>query len=439
MNLRVDLTKATSQYEPTCAGTGTMSKGGDTAVAFTLADAGGVEITFNQSPATSHTIFSLFRKPAPGFACDYDELGCTFEDDRSGSVAFSDLPAGDYILIFKATEPGQEGILALSISAFSDRQTEMCNNDCANPACFGIGNCLAPGCMPDINLGSFSWGTMMTTVVDTTKGSTRYKTTCSKGGGGALVIRLTLTQPMALGVDCTQSGSNVIELTQQLAALDACDANGAECADPVVLPFGCGYDIPGLQQGEYNIIVQAYQPGDEGKVTLMLTGIQEIVREICVNPDGSANCADRRCVTQPACAKLACRADKSFGELVLGGPAVSAVVQTTNAGNDGMQIACVSAPSGGEADVDFQLPNKADLTLDWAQVGNHDFALYSDDGTLLPCESGMSYGCIASKGQPTGVTVMPALPAGNYHLVIVADAPGGEGGVAIQISATASQ
>jgi hypothetical protein len=290
-----------------------------------------------------------------------------------------------------------------------------------------------------MNLGSFSWGSMVTTVLDTMGGATRYKTTCSKGGGGEVVVRLTLTQPMALGVDCTQSGSNVIELTQQLAALDACDANEAGCADPVVLPFGCGYDIPDLQPGEYNMIVQAYQPGDEGKVTLTLTGIQETVREICVNPDGSANCADRRCVTQPACATLACHADKSFGELVLGGPAVSAVVQTTGAGNDGMQIACVSAPGGQEADMDFQLPGKADLTLDWAQVGNHDFALYSDDGKVLACESGLSYACITSKRQSTGVTVIPALPVGNYHLVVVADAPGGEAGVALQISATASQ
>jgi hypothetical protein len=293
--------------------------------------------------------------------------------------------------------------------------------------------------MPDMNLGSFSWGSTVTTVVNTAGGATRYKTTCSKGGGGEVVLRLTLTQPMALGVDCTQSGSNVIELTQQLAALDACDANAAGCADPVVLPFGCGYDIPDLQPGEYNLIVQAYQPGDEGKVVLTLSGIQETVREICVNPDGSANCADRRCVTQPSCATLACRPDKAFGELVLGGPAVSTVVQTTGAGSDGLPISCVSTPGGQEADVDFQLPSKADVTLDWAQVGNHDFALFSDDGKVLACESGTSFACITSKGQATGVATMPALPLGNYHLVIVADAPGGEGGVAVQLSATASQ
>ena len=78
------------------------------------------------------------------------------------------------------------------------------------------------------------------------------------------------------------------------------------------------------------------------------------------------------------------------------------------------------------------MPAKADVTLEWAQVGNHDFALYSDDGKLLSCEGGMSFGCISSAGASPGMTVFQGLPQGSYHLVIDADQPGSEGGDAIQ-------
>ena len=57
-----------------------------------------------------------------------------------------------------------------------------------------------------------------------------------------------------------------------------------------------------------------------------------------------------------------------------------------------------------DGDVDFQGPARADVTLEWAQVGNHDFALYDDDGMLLSCEAGKSFGCVSSGSQATGST-----------------------------------
>ena len=449
-SVRLVLDPMENRYKPTCAGSGPDSDGGDAAVALTLPEAGGIEVAFNQ---TGHTIFSLYRQPDPGLACDEDQLTCDFEDDQSGAVALTDEPAGKYILIFKATAPGDEGTLNLRISAFAGRQTEVCGNgidddgngliDCADPACFGLPMCATPACIPDIDLGTLSWGSTVSTVVDTTGGRDFYQTTCSKGNGGERVLRVTLTEPMALGIDCTDAGSHVIELAQQLAALDACNANDPQCADPAVLPFGCNYEIPDLQPGTYNIIVQAFQAGTEGKVSLTLSGVQEIVREICNNGidddgDGFTDCADRKCVTSPECATFACRADKMLGDLPLDGTVVSAVIQTTGAGDNEMQTSCVSAPGGQDGDVDFQLPAKANLTLEWAQVGNHDFALYSDDGMLLSCEAGTSYACVSSNGQSTGTTVIPALPPGLYHLIVDADKPGDEGGVALQLFAKPS-
>jgi hypothetical protein len=114
------------------------------------------------------------------------------------------------------------------------------------------------------------------------------------------------------------------------------------------------------------------------------------------------------------------------------------VVQTTMAGDDQTRTACASAPGGQDGVLDFQLPARADLTLTWAQVGNHDFALYSDDGSLLACDAGESFACISSGDVASGTRALTGLPGGRYHLVVEADRPGAEGGVALQLSAVAS-
>jgi hypothetical protein len=451
-SVRVDLTQAPDRYKPLCAGS---TPGGDAAIALTLAQAGGIEIAYEQ---TGHAIFSLFKLPPPGQACDNadDLLGCTPEDDAGGATAFSDLAAGQYLLIFKATTDAagmvSPGVLNLQIAAFQSRRVEICNNgidddgngliDCQDPACFGIGGCVPSGCAPDTDVGSISWGTVRKTTVDTRGGRSLYQTTCSKGSGGERVIRLELTQPMALAIDCSDQGSHVLELSQQIAPLDLCDAHSLGCADPTVLPFGCGYSIPDLQPGQYNLIVQAFQAGDEGSVSIALTGTQEIVREICNNgidddKDGFTDCADRKCVLSPYCIALACQPDKDLGILPLDGSVLSAVIQTSGAGDHEMHTMCVSQPGGQDGDIDFQVPAKADVVIDWAQVGNHVFAIYADDGKALSCEAGLTFGCTPSGGQATGMASV-TLPAGAYHLVVDADKPGSEGGVAIQLSGKAS-
>lgn len=443
---QVDLRAAPSRYRPTCAGN---VPGGDAAVAFTLAEPAGIEVGFQQ---TGHSIFALFRAPAPGQTCDADQVACAFEDVRSSAIAFSEAPAGRYILIVKATSAAEAGTVSLRLSSFSNRRVEVCGNkidddgnglvDCDDPACFGLGSCTPPGCTPDVDLGAFSPGTIQSVSLDTRTGSTFFQTPCSRGTGKERIVRFTLTQPMAMGVSCTETGSHVLELAQQLMPLDACNAHEISCADPTVLPFGCGFSIPGLQPGQYNLIVQAFQAGQEGTVALTLDGEREVVREICDNGidddgDGAVDCADLKCVTSPLCAKFACRADQSLGLLPLDGTPQSVVVQTTMAGDDQTHTVCVAAPGGQDGVVDFQVPARALVTLQWAQVGTHDFAIYADGGPLLACDSGSSLQCIASAGAASG-RVAFTLSAGNYHMVVDADTPGKEGGVALQLSAVAA-
>jgi len=443
-----NLAKDPSRYRPSCAG---ISTGGDEAIEFTLAEAAGVEVDSQQAGSS---VLSMFPMPAMGLACDAGEqLSCTPEDQSLSTVAFTTFGAGTYLLIVKASSVAQAGPIELQISAFGVRKEEICGNgidddgngltDCDDPACFGVGMCAAPACVPDQDLGAFSWGTNKVVTVNTQSGGDLYETSCSRGNGKEKVLKLSLTEPMALSIDCTDTGSNVLALSQEVKPLDACDANEVSCADPQILPFGCGFAMPDLQPGNYYLVVQAFQSGEEGTVKLSLTGLQETVREICDNGidddgDGATDCMDRKCVTSPVCEKLACRANQTLGLLPLDGTPSSVVVQTAMAGDNETDTTCVSQTGGQDADVDFQLPAKADLTLDWAQAGDHVFALYPDEGRLFACEADAAVACIPSRGTSTGTHVFTRLPAGLYHLVVDANAPGEEGGVVVQLSAVPS-
>jgi hypothetical protein len=252
------------------------------------------------------------------------------------------------------------------------------------------------------------------------------------------VVRVHLQQAMGLGYSCTQTGSAVFQLTQLINPLDPCDANPVNCADPSVLPFGCNFIMPNLQPGIYDVVVQAFQAGTEGLVNLTLYGVQERTLEICDNGidddgDGRIDCNDLKCVTSPLCAKFVCRADRSLGTVPLDGSTVSTTVQTSMAGDD-FTLTCDSASGGQDSVVDFNLPARANVKLEWAQVGNHAFALYQNINDLAACNSGPLLSCTASGGASTGTVTLSGVPAGKYHLIIDADKPGAEGGVVLQLS-----
>jgi hypothetical protein len=446
-SVRIDLTKAPSRYFPPCA---TNVPGGDAVVSFTLPETSGVEISFSQ---TGRTIFALYKQPQPGFACDDgDSYGsCSFEDTRSGAVAYVQQGAGKYLLIFKAESVADVGVLNLRISAFGNRKVEACANevdddgdglvDCDDPDCTGIGMCGTPSCMPDVDLGPVGVGQTRSTMLDTTAANDFNPTGCGRGDGKERVVRFTVDTPMAVGIDCKDGGSHVMRLFQQLAALDKCNEHSqSACADPATLPFGCGFSIPGIQPGTYNLIVESFQAGSEGGMFLQITGVREIVREICDNGidddlDGATDCMDRKCVTSAICERFACRADDKLGTLPLDGTFAQTIVRTSTAGDDQTQTTCVSSGGGQDGDLDFTLSARADLTLQWAQNGNHVFQLYSDDGSFLSCEAGTSFGCFPTNGVATGTKVISSLPMGRYHLVVDADHVGAEGGVAVQLSA----
>jgi len=340
----------------------------------------------------------------------------------------------------------------LRISAFRNRNVEICTNgidddgdglvDCDDPDCFGVGMCGAPACTPDMDLGALSVGSKISATVDTRNAPDFYNAGCGKGDGPERVLRFEVTQVLSLGVDCTDTGSHVLSLSAQVNALDRCDAD-THCTDPGTLPFGCGYSIPDVQPGTYNFIVEAFSANTTGVVGITFTGIRQTVTEICDNGidddgDGFTDCMDRKCVAEAACQKFACRPDKQLDILPLDGSMVLAVVQTTAAGDDQTKTTCVSAPGGQDAVVDFQVPARADITLQWAQIGSHAFALYTNDGMIFSCEAGTLLDCTSTGGQATGQVTFMGVPAGLYHLVVDADHPGAEGGVTMQLSGKAA-
>jgi hypothetical protein len=196
--------------------------------------------------------------------------------------------------------------------------------------------------------------------------------------------------------------------------------------------------MPGLQAGNYNLIVDAFQMGSEGQVNITLFGVSPTTVEICNNGidddnDGAVDCADRTCVTSPLCTQFACRADNLLGVLPLNGVPVQTIAQTTGSGDD-QQTACATGMGGQDAVVDFQLPGTADLLIEWAQLGNHVLALFANDGALFACDAGASLACIPTNGLPIGQQTIQRVPAGRYHLVIDANASGSEGAVGLRIT-----
>lgn len=442
----VDTTAGSNRYHPTCAG---LSDGKDVVLKFSVKETVGITLDWAQSQSSDH-MYGFFASPAQGDRCDSDENGCADMQARpSGATNWSYFEPGEYLLIFKAKAAGQEGQIRVSLTAFTNRKTEVCNNhidddgdrlvDCDDPDCFGLAACSSPMCMTDGDLGDIDVGTSVRLQVDLAEATQVFKTNCGKGDGRGRAYRLNVVAPMELDVYCSQTGDQVLQLSSQLAPLDMCDAHMVTCADPAVLPGGCNFGIPAVQPGSYFLLVQGFTSGSEGTVNLSLRGTSQRVLEICDNGidddgDGAVDCDDRKCATEDVCTKLRCRPDKQLGLLAIDGTTASVAVQTSGAGNDQRRSTCTSAATGADTVVGFTLPGGTDLTIEWAQVGNHALVLYQADSAPLPCEANALVDCRATAGASTGKYVLRGMAAGQYYLVVDADKSGAEGGVILQVS-----
>jgi hypothetical protein len=429
---------------------------GDVVVRFTLKETAGILVDWNQN---GDHVFALFHTPGPGQKCDADPVGVGNCFDPSGQpggqVAWGEYPPGDYLFIFKGIKPGSDGHMDVTISAYRNRKIELCHNgidddgngliDCADPACIGVSGCSAPYCMPDKQLGNMNVGDSQSVTLNVQQnGVLGYKTSCAKGGGKGMVVQFTVpTQGqqggIGIGFDCTQTGDHVIALDAAGGPRDACDVNELVCADPKTLPFGCGYEVPNLQAGTYNVIVEGFTAGSEGTMDLTLSIVDDRQLEICNNGidddhNGLTDCADRKCVASQFCTQAQCRPDAMIDPMPLTGTNVFKLVQTSGNGQHG-QVPCATTVGGEAAVVEITLTATADLKMSWNQIGNHDFALFTDEGTGLPCDTGTLTGtCVKSSSMPAGMTSFSKVPQGKYYLIIQADDAMSAGSVNIAIS-----
>ena len=446
----VDTTKGSNRYHPTCAGTST---GKDIVVSFSVKET--VSIFLQMTQLTGEHFYGLYRMPKAGDACDSDQAVNCPSDPLGSSPSgtnWSYFTPGEYLLIFKASAAGKEGQINLTVSAWANPGVELCDNgidddgngliDCADPACADAVNCQAPMCLPDRDLGDFNIGTRMPLTVDLTSATRTFRTVLGRGTGHGRVYRLNILQPMALGVDATQTGNQVIQIARQLNPLDACDAyhDDVNCSILNQPPLYGDFAFPNIQPGAHNLVVQAFESGSEGTVNLTLTGIREPVLEICNNGidddgDGATDCYDIKCAGDPTCDYLMCKPDPALGILPLNGTPTTAAVSTSISSANKATSACVSGKGGGEAAVSFTLTSKADLTIEWSQFGNHALVLYYRINAHLPCEANTQIDCHATADAATGsYTLSPGLAQGTYYLVVDADKPGSEGAVILQIS-----
>jgi hypothetical protein len=396
-------------------------------------------------------VIQLFAMPGPGLACDAVPITSCYDPSQrqQDTVAWGELPPGNYLFVWKAIAPGGEGPVDVQLSAYQNRKIELCHNgidddgnglvDCQDPACYADPGCGSPVCMPDVNVGTLHLGDQATVNLDITKGILNEQVSCAKGGGKAKIVAITLAENAGMGFQCNDTGDDVLGLFAEAGARDGCDKEEIDCGDPKVIPFGCNYEIPNLQPGTYFVIVEGFQAGTEGHMNLTLSSIQDRALEICNNGidddmDGFTDCQDRKCATSPYCIPKQCKADQSIDPMPINGPPVFKLVQTA-----GQQVTaqppCEVKPGAGNATIFLNMPAQANLQVDYSQIGNHVFALYPYLGPGLVCEAAKAVACVQSGGVGAGTAKFPALPQGEYWFIIAGDQPGDEGSASLKFTA----
>ncbi|MBN2801927.1 MAG: hypothetical protein JXR91_02415, partial [Deltaproteobacteria bacterium] len=126
------------------------------------------------------------------------------------------------------------------------------------------------GCSPDSDLGVIPVNTPISTSIDTTNGSSMYSTGCGEEiSGKEVVIAFQLQQQANVELQWKQDGlsDHVFGISKESG--DACDASMTGCYDPAGEITG-STTFNRMNPGNYMLIVDAFSPGDEGKVDVTI-------------------------------------------------------------------------------------------------------------------------------------------------------------------------
>ena len=168
--------------------------------------------------------------------------GSTSPDGPLG-IRFLRRPAGRYFAIVEANGAARAGTVDLSL--------------------------LWEGCAPNEDVGTLAPGASLMRTFDTRIGTSRNRAACAGPmSGSEHVIAFNLTSSATLDVGWSQTGDHVFGLFQELGG--NCDEHPVACHDPVGAGMG-STSFPRLAPGNYVMVIDAHDPGDEGRVTLTLS------------------------------------------------------------------------------------------------------------------------------------------------------------------------
>jgi hypothetical protein len=156
-------------------------------------------------------------------------------------IRFREQPPGVYVLIVEANG-GAAGTADVSI--------------------------VIEGCVPDGDLGTLRRGSTLTGVADTVGAPDLYEAGCAGESGGERVLGFNLAAMADVDLSFDQMGDHVYALYAEVGGF--CDETPVACHDPASMPSGMT-TFRRLAAGSYLLVVDAFDPGDEGTATVRLT------------------------------------------------------------------------------------------------------------------------------------------------------------------------
>jgi len=239
----LDMTVAGDEWATSCS-----EAGQDYVFAFTTNQSGNIHV---QSAQQGHHAVGLYPD---GNVYDYLCIAegaygaCVAKDpDESGYVIFMGRPAGTYYVIVEAIDFDTAGTVDLTIY-FS-------------------------GCIKDDDLGMLlpagSGGGPIAFNANTASGMDVYEAGCGGESGGEIVVGFSLDQQRNVTLEWNnQVGDHVFGIFEDLGG--DCDSSQVDCYDPFGATNG-SITFNRIAAGNYVLIVDAYDPGMEGSVDLVLS------------------------------------------------------------------------------------------------------------------------------------------------------------------------
>jgi cysteine-rich repeat protein len=233
---RLNVAAAGDMWNTDCA-----AAGPERVLTFNLARAGDIAMLFDQS---GHHNVGLYREGEVTDRCIARMGICAATGPDSGlSVLFRRRDPGRYFLIVEANSMASAGTADVTL--------------------------VLEGCQPATDLGALRTGTTASWMGSTTMGTAIYRAGCAASvSGRERVVAFQVTSTVDLEVGWTQTGDHVLGLYREAGG--ACDETPFACHDPAGATTGIT-TFRRLDPGNYVMIVDAHDPGEEGTVSLRLT------------------------------------------------------------------------------------------------------------------------------------------------------------------------